>query len=35
MDVMEEAMIRVPVLQETGIRTFFNGPESFSATAAA
>lgn len=30
MDVMEEAMIRVPVLQETGIRTFFNGPESFS-----
>lgn len=30
MDVMEEAMIRVPVLQQTGIRTFFNGPESFS-----
>lgn len=30
MDVMEEALIRVPVLQQTGIRTFFNGPESFS-----
>ncbi|KIC30661.1 GcvT family protein [Leisingera sp. ANG-S5] len=29
MDVMEEALERVPVLQETGIRTFFNGPESF------
>jgi len=29
MDVMEQALERVPVLQETGIRTFFNGPESF------
>jgi glycine cleavage system aminomethyltransferase T/glycine/D-amino acid oxidase-like deaminating enzyme len=30
MDVMEEAMTRVPILQQIGIRTFFNGPESFS-----
>ena len=30
MDVIELAMKRVPVLQETGIRTFFNGPESYS-----
>ncbi len=30
MDVIELAMNRVPVLQETGIRTFFNGPESYS-----
>lgn len=30
MDVLEMAMERVPVLQETGIRTFFNGPESYS-----
>ncbi|MCM2293941.1 FAD-dependent oxidoreductase [Allorhizobium sp. BGMRC 0089] len=29
MDVMEEALERVPVLQTVGIRTFFNGPESF------
>lgn len=29
MDVMEEALERVPVLKETGIHTFFNGPESF------
>jgi len=30
MEVMELAMNRVPLLQETGIRTFFNGPESYS-----
>ena len=30
MDVLEMAMNRVPLLQETGIRTFFNGPESYS-----
>lgn len=30
MEVLELAMNRVPVLQETGIRTFFNGPESYS-----
>ncbi len=30
MDVVELAMNRVPLLQETGIRTFFNGPESYS-----
>jgi len=30
MDVIEMAMNRVPILQETGIRTFFNGPESYS-----
>ena len=30
MDVLEMAMNRVPVLQEVGIRTFFNGPESYS-----
>ncbi|MDG2339829.1 MAG: FAD-dependent oxidoreductase, partial [Paracoccaceae bacterium] len=30
MDVIELAMNRVPLLQETGIRTFFNGPESYS-----
>jgi 4-methylaminobutanoate oxidase (formaldehyde-forming) len=30
MDVLELAMNRVPLLQETGIRTFFNGPESYS-----
>ena len=29
MDVLELAMNRVPLLQETGIRTFFNGPESY------
>jgi len=29
-EVLELAMNRVPVLQETGIRTFFNGPESYS-----
>jgi 4-methylaminobutanoate oxidase (formaldehyde-forming) len=26
---LEKAMARIPVLGETGIRTFFNGPESF------
>ena len=30
MDVLEKALERVPILQETGIRTFFNGPESYS-----
>ncbi len=30
MDVLELAMNRVPLLQEIGIRTFFNGPESYS-----
>lgn len=30
MDVLELAMNRVPVLQDVGIRTFFNGPESYS-----
>jgi len=30
MEVMELAMNRVPLLQDTGIRTFFNGPESYS-----
>ncbi len=30
MDILELAMNRVPLLQETGIRTFFNGPESYS-----
>nr|WP_309504182.1 FAD-dependent oxidoreductase [uncultured Roseovarius sp.] len=30
MDVLELAMNRVPLLQEAGIRTFFNGPESYS-----
>ncbi|HCH23971.1 MAG TPA: FAD-dependent oxidoreductase [Oceanospirillaceae bacterium] len=30
MDVLEMALNRVPLLQETGIRTFFNGPESYS-----
>ena len=30
MDVLEMAMTRVPILQESGIRTFFNGPESYS-----
>ena len=30
MDVLELAMNRVPLLMETGIRTFFNGPESYS-----
>ncbi len=30
MEVLELSMNRVPVLQETGIRTFFNGPESYS-----
>ncbi|WP_299846469.1 FAD-dependent oxidoreductase [uncultured Roseovarius sp.] len=30
MDVLEMAMNRVPLLMETGIRTFFNGPESYS-----
>ncbi len=30
MDVLEMALHRVPLLQETGIRTFFNGPESYS-----
>ena len=30
MDVLEMAMNRVPLLQTTGIRTFFNGPESYS-----
>ena len=30
MEVLEMAMNRVPVLQEVGIRTFFNGPESYS-----
>ena len=30
MDVIELALNRVPLLQETGIRTFFNGPESYS-----
>jgi 4-methylaminobutanoate oxidase (formaldehyde-forming) len=30
MEVLELAMNRVPVLQESGIRTFFNGPESYS-----
>lgn len=29
-EVLELAMNRVPVLQEIGIRTFFNGPESYS-----
>jgi len=29
-EVLELAMNRVPLLQETGIRTFFNGPESYS-----
>ncbi len=30
LEVLEMAMNRVPILQETGIRTFFNGPESYS-----
>ncbi len=30
MDVLELAMNRVPLLQEIGIRAFFNGPESYS-----
>ncbi len=30
MDVLEKAMNRVPILKEVGIRTFFNGPESYS-----
>ncbi|KIC39727.1 GcvT family protein [Leisingera sp. ANG-M7] len=30
MEVLELAMNRVPLLQKTGIRTFFNGPESYS-----
>ncbi len=30
MEVLELAMNRVPLLQEIGIRTFFNGPESYS-----
>ena len=30
MDVLEMAVNRVPLLMETGIRTFFNGPESYS-----
>lgn len=30
MEVMELAMNRVPILQDTGVRTFFNGPESYS-----
>ncbi len=30
MEVLELAMNRVPVLQDTGIHTFFNGPESYS-----
>ena len=30
MEVLEMAMNRVPILQESGIRTFFNGPESYS-----
>ena len=34
MEVLELAMERVPVLKSTGIRTFFNGPESYSATGA-
>ena len=29
-EVVELAMHRVPILEETGIRTFFNGPESYS-----
>ena len=29
-EVLELAMERVPILKETGIRTFFNGPESYS-----
>ena len=30
MEVIELAMNRVPILRETGIRSFFNGPESYS-----
>jgi len=30
MEVLELALQRVPILQNTGIRTFFNGPESYS-----
>ena len=30
MEVLELSLNRVPILQETGIRTFFNGPESYS-----
>lgn len=30
MDVLEMAMHRVPALETVGIRTFFNGPESYS-----
>ena len=30
MEAMELAMNRVPILQDTGVRTFFNGPESYS-----
>jgi glycine cleavage system aminomethyltransferase T len=30
MDVIEMAMKRVPLLEKVGIRTFFNGPESYS-----
>jgi heterotetrameric sarcosine oxidase gamma subunit len=29
-EVLELSMNRVPILQEVGIRTFFNGPESYS-----
>ena len=27
--LMEQALVRVPALEETGIRAFYNGPESF------
>lgn len=27
--LMEQALLRIPVLEETGIRKFYNGPESF------
>ena len=27
--LMDEAVLRIPVLAETGIRKFYNGPESF------
>lgn len=33
MPVLEQALERVPVLAETGIRKFFNGPECFTADA--
>ena len=29
MPVLEGAMHRVPIVGESGIRSFFNGPESF------